>query len=65
MAMTDNIVMSEMTWAEVEEAMKDRPVGILPVGAIEAHGPHLPSTPTPSSPSRWRNAGRPSSRSTG
>jgi creatinine amidohydrolase len=22
--------------------MKDRPVGILPVGAIEAHGPHLP-----------------------
>ena len=42
MAMADNIVMSEMTWAEVEEAMKDRPVGILPVGAIEAHGPHLP-----------------------
>jgi creatinine amidohydrolase len=42
MAMADNIVMSEMTWAEVDEAMKDRPVGILPVGAIEAHGPHLP-----------------------
>ena len=42
MAMADNIVMSEMTWTEVEEATKDRPVGILPVGAIEAHGPHLP-----------------------
>jgi creatinine amidohydrolase len=42
MAMAENIVMSEMTWTEVDEAMKDRPVGILPVGAIEAHGPHLP-----------------------
>ncbi len=40
--MADHIVMSEMTWTEVDEAMKDRPVGILPVGAIEAHGPHLP-----------------------
>jgi creatinine amidohydrolase len=40
--MADLIVMSEMTWTEVDEAMKDRPVGILPVGAIEAHGPHLP-----------------------
>lgn len=40
--MADLLVMSEMTWTEVDEAMKDRPVGILPVGAIEAHGPHLP-----------------------
>ena len=31
--MADHIVMSEMTWTEVDEAMKDRPVGILPVGA--------------------------------
>ena len=30
--MADLIVMSEMTWAQVDEAMKDRPVGILPVG---------------------------------
>ena len=43
MAMADNIVISEMTWTEVDEAMKDRPVAILPVGAIEAHGPHLPA----------------------
>ena len=42
MAMAENIVMSEMTWTEVDEAMKDRPVAILPIGATEAHGPHLP-----------------------
>ena len=42
MAMADNIVIPEMTWTEVDEAMKDRPVAILPVGATEAHGPHLP-----------------------
>ena len=42
MAMADNIVMSEMTWTEIDEALKDRPVAIVPVGAIEAHGPHLP-----------------------
>jgi creatinine amidohydrolase len=40
--MADNVLMSEMTWTEVEQAMKDRPVALLPVGAIEAHGPHLP-----------------------
>src|SRR5688572_16238360 len=42
--MADNIVISEMTWTEVDEALKERPVAILPVGAIEAHGPHLPVT---------------------
>ena len=42
MAMAEHIVVSEMTWTEVDEALKDRPVGILPVGATEAHGPHLP-----------------------
>jgi creatinine amidohydrolase len=40
--MVDNIVTSKMTWAEVDEAMKDRPVALIPVGAVEAHGPHLP-----------------------
>jgi creatinine amidohydrolase len=40
--MADNVLMSEMTWTEVEQAMKDRPVALLPVGATEAHGPHLP-----------------------
>jgi len=42
MAMAENIVTSEMTWTEVDEALKDRPVAIVPVGAVEAHGPHLP-----------------------
>ena len=40
--MAENIVIPEMTWTEVDEAMKDRPVAILPVGSTEAHGPHLP-----------------------
>jgi creatinine amidohydrolase len=42
MAMRENIVIPEMTWTEVDQAMKDRPVALLPVGATEAHGPHLP-----------------------
>ena len=42
MAMSDNIIVAEMSWSEVDEALKERPVAILPVGAIEAHGPHLP-----------------------
>src|SRR6185436_6491222 len=40
--MAENIVLSEMTWTEVDEAIKERPVALVPVGAIEAHGPHLP-----------------------
>jgi creatinine amidohydrolase len=40
--MVENIVTPQMTWTEVDEAMKDRPVALIPVGAIEAHGPHLP-----------------------
>src|SRR5262245_25892376 len=40
--MAENIVLSEMTWTEVEEAVKERPVALVPVGAVEAHGPHLP-----------------------
>jgi creatinine amidohydrolase len=42
MDMADNIAIPEMTWTEVDEALKERPVAILPVGATEAHGPHLP-----------------------
>lgn len=40
--MADNIVMAEMTWTEVDQALKERPVALVPVGATEAHGPHLP-----------------------
>ena len=31
-----------MTWTEVEALDRSRVVALLPVGAVEAHGPHLP-----------------------
>lgn len=34
--------LAEMTWPEVEALDPDRALALLPVGAIEAHGPHLP-----------------------
>ncbi len=40
--MAENIVMSDMSWTEVEKALEDRPVGLIPVGSVQAHGPHLP-----------------------
>ena len=32
----------EMTWEEVRDLDRPRVVAVLPVGAVEAHGPHLP-----------------------
>lgn len=32
----------DMTWEEVRDAHRNEAVAILPVGAVEAHGPHLP-----------------------
>lgn len=32
----------ELTWPEVERLDPARTVALLPVGAVEAHGPHLP-----------------------
>jgi creatinine amidohydrolase len=40
--MAENVLMSEMSWTEVQQSLKERPVALLPVGNIEAHGPHLP-----------------------
>jgi creatinine amidohydrolase len=34
--------LAEMTWEEVRALDRGRAVAILPVGAVEAHGPHLP-----------------------
>lgn len=34
--------LSAMTWPEVDALERARTVAVLPVGAIEAHGPHLP-----------------------
>ncbi|MBI4277179.1 MAG: creatininase family protein [Armatimonadetes bacterium] len=32
----------EMTWAEINEAVAQKRVALLPTGSIEVHGPHLP-----------------------
>lgn len=36
------VLLTEMTWPEVKEALKRNPVVIIPVGSIEQHGRHLP-----------------------
>jgi creatinine amidohydrolase len=33
--------MVEMTWQEIEEAIKHKAIVLLPIGVIEEHGPHL------------------------
>jgi creatinine amidohydrolase len=35
-------VLSELTWEEAGRLERGRTVAVLPVGAVEAHGPHLP-----------------------
>jgi len=42
--MAENVLMPEMSWTEIEQALKERPIALLPVGNTEAHGPHLPVT---------------------
>lgn len=34
--------LSSMTWPEVEEALRKSEIAIIPVGALEEHGPHIP-----------------------
>lgn len=34
--------LAELTWEEVRDLDRPRTVAVLPVGALEAHGPHLP-----------------------
>ncbi len=34
--------LAEMTWEEARDAQKNAWIGLLPLGAVEAHGPHLP-----------------------
>lgn len=34
--------LAQLTWEEVRELDREKTVAVLPVGAIEAHGPHLP-----------------------
>lgn len=35
-------LLGAMSWTEAAEAAKENPVVLLPIGAIEQHGPHLP-----------------------
>src|SRR6266699_6531059 len=34
--------LAQLTWEEVRDLDRAKAVAILPVGAVEAHGPHLP-----------------------
>ena len=40
--MSDQHLLYKMTWEETAEAVRARKVAIVPVAAIEQHGPHLP-----------------------
>jgi creatinine amidohydrolase len=40
--MTQKVLYAQMTWQEVNEVISQRRVAVIPVGAIEQHGPHLP-----------------------
>ena len=40
--MSDNFLLSEMAWTEIDAALGERPVAILPLGSTQAEGPHLP-----------------------
>jgi creatinine amidohydrolase/Fe(II)-dependent formamide hydrolase-like protein len=37
-----NYLWGELTWRQAEDRLKEIDVALLPVGAIEQHGPHLP-----------------------
>lgn len=39
---TSTYLWSELTWEQAEERLKGVDIALLPVGAIEQHGPHLP-----------------------
>lgn len=41
--MSETVLISELTWTEYDRRIHDQsPVVLLPVGALEQHGPHLP-----------------------
>ena len=54
---------ADLTWTDVQALLDaqtaERPlIAILPAGATEAHGPHLPLAPTIAPPRRKRCLGR-------
>lgn len=41
--MKGTVLMAEMTWIEYERRLREEDaIVMLPVGALEQHGPHLP-----------------------
>ena len=43
--MNENVLVANMTWMEYDHLIKETsPVVMVPVGAVEQHGPHLPLT---------------------
>jgi creatinine amidohydrolase/Fe(II)-dependent formamide hydrolase-like protein len=40
--LSENYVLAELTWPEAQKRFKEVDVALLPVGATEQHGPHLP-----------------------
>ncbi|MFC1891831.1 creatininase family protein [Thermodesulfobacteriota bacterium] len=40
--MKKTYILGELTWTEAEERFRETDLALLPVGAIEQHGPHLP-----------------------
>jgi len=40
--MNASFLMSEMTWPEITEALRKTDIVLVPVGATEEHGTHLP-----------------------
>ena len=41
-ALASQYLLGELTWPEAQERLKQTDVALLPVGAVEQHGPHLP-----------------------
>ncbi|MEJ2234196.1 MAG: creatininase family protein [Syntrophobacterales bacterium] len=39
---SNSYLLRELTWPEAEKRLEEVDVGLLPVGSIEQHGPHLP-----------------------
>jgi len=42
LAGADDYVLGELTWPQARERLKETDTALLPVGAVEQHGPHLP-----------------------
>lgn len=49
--------LAELTWEEARDLADLRPVALLPVGALEAHGPHLPLATDVIIAEAWARAG--------